>query len=377
MAFRKSLAHRLYSIAKASSSSSHHNSAPANTFLRKLLASPPPACPDDAGFFRRLLQKRAIFQSAAGPTSRECLALPVGDKLVERLRSMNGERLRLEGFVRPSSLPPKPGEADDDDGVISVEDARKLMRISRLEALKSALRREPRSCVSYSEFVQTCSGCLEGSSPDEVSGLIKMLDQSGIVIVLGNVVFLRPEQISVTDFHGVLLDYGSHPIGNFSFQVAKVIESLIPVAIPHPNDPRREELEEMERTKAEIDLKAENLVRRELWFGLCFLVAQTAGFMRLTFWELSWDVMEPICFYLTSIYFMAGYAFFLRTAKDPSFEGFFESRFVAKQRRLMKQRKFDVGRFNELRRAFDLPQISTPAAPLNCPRRTLLGAMHS
>ena len=125
--------------------------------------------------------------------------------------------------------------------------------------------------------------------------------------------------------------------------------------IPKPvliseDDPRGHELREMEKKKMEIDREAEAGVRRELWGGLAYLMIQTAAFMRLTFWELSWDVMEPICFYVTSFYFMAGYAFFLRTSRDPSFEGFFESRFAAKQRRLMRLENFDVARFLELRR---------------------------
>ncbi|KAK9669929.1 hypothetical protein RND81_13G164600 [Saponaria officinalis] len=134
-------------------------------------------------------------------------------------------------------------------------------------------------------------------------------------------------------------------------QVAKAIHSIIapPVSTGH-NDLRRKELEQMEEQKAEIDLKAESLVRRELWVGLGYMVVQTAAFMRLTFWELSWDVMEPICFYVTSAYFMLGYAFFLRTSKEPSFEGFFKSRFSAKQKRLMKAREFDLERYNELRK---------------------------
>jgi len=87
-------------------------------------------------------------------------------------------------------------------------------------------------------------------------------------------------------------------------------------------------------------------------------VVQTAAFMRLTFWELSWDVMEPICFYVTSFYFMLGYAFFLRTSKEPSFEGFFQSRFSAKQKRLIKACNFDLEKYNELRKAF-YPQYSS------------------
>lgn len=143
-------------------------------------------------------------------------------------------------------------------------------------------------------------------------------------------------------------------------QVVKAIEGLIPlVPMAHPNDPRMKELEAMEKQKSEIDKKADSLVRRELWGGLGYLVIQTVAFMRLTFWELSWDVMEPICFYVTSIYFMAGYGFFLRTSKEPSFEGFYQSRFHAKQRRLMRISNFDLQRYNELRKSY-CPSQSLP-----------------
>ncbi|CAL9178351.1 unnamed protein product, partial [Musa hybrid cultivar] len=137
--------------------------------------------------------------------------------------------------------------------------------------------------------------------------------------------------------------------------VAKAIETVIAPSPARWSDAEREELREMEATKAEIDRSAAAHVRRELCCGLGLLAAQTAAFMRLTFWELSWDVMEPICFYITSIYFMAGYAFFLRTSREPSFEGFFATRFAARQKRLMKARNFDIHRFDELRRASPPP----------------------
>lgn len=134
--------------------------------------------------------------------------------------------------------------------------------------------------------------------------------------------------------------------------MVKAIQSLIPTSHT-PNDPRI--LQEMEEQKAAIDKEARALVQQELWCGLGCFVLQTAAFMRLTFWELSWDVMEPICFFVTSMQFMAGYAFFLRTSKEPSFEGFFHSRFVAKQRRLIKARNFDIEKYNELKRAYRPP----------------------
>ena len=132
----------------------------------------------------------------------------------------------------------------------------------------------------------------------------------------------------------------------------KAIKGLISEPTANENDPRmKEELAEMEKQKVLIDQKAESLVRKELWCGLGYLVIQTAVFMRLTFWELTWDVMEPICFYVTSMYFMAGYAFFLKTSIEPSFEGFFHGRFIAKQKKLMKLHSFDVDKYNQLRKA--------------------------
>lgn len=137
-------------------------------------------------------------------------------------------------------------------------------------------------------------------------------------------------------------------------QLTKSIEGLLPLSqIHNPNDPRRKELNELEAIKTVIDQKAHSLVRRELWAGLGYLIIQTAGFMRLTFWDLTWDVMEPICFYVSSVYFMAGYTFFLKTSREPSFQGFYQSRFEAKQRKLMQSEDFDVGRYDELKKLFN------------------------
>ncbi|KAL0926158.1 hypothetical protein M5K25_004551 [Dendrobium thyrsiflorum] len=234
---------------------------------------------------------------------------------------MMQDRIRIDSFV-----PPPPPHVREEEGemskmVISVADLRKVLKASQIEAARAKLRGIPSSYVGYSEFAEICREAAVGS--DECAREIAAaLDHSGAVIVLADVVFLRPEQL------------------------ARAIESVI---TPQPIPLRTNELKEMEVEKAAIDRKAEAQVRRELWAGLGLLLIQTAGFMRLTFWELSWDVMEPICFFTTSLYFMLGYAFFLRTAKEPSFEGFFSSRFAAKQKRLMKSHGFNLSKFNALR----------------------------
>lgn len=134
------------------------------------------------------------------------------------------------------------------------------------------------------------------------------------------------------------------------------MQELMPMHQLNHEKERMKELEEMEVVKTSIDNKAESLVRKEMWSGLGCLVIQTTAFMRFTFWDLTWDVMEPICFYLTSTYFITTCIFFLKTSKEPSFQGFFQARFSTKQNRLMKVRNFDLQRYNELQRAHYPPK---------------------
>ncbi|KAM0970536.1 hypothetical protein ACFX15_017990 [Malus domestica] len=357
MAFKKTLAERLFNISKAStqtlrncrisSSAVHTRPAPKP---RETRIAPDPG---DNAIFRRFLHKRS---SAGNFQKQEIWSLPMGANLMEKLKvvAIGRDRIRLDGLAPPE---PEWKSSPMEKSGLTTEETKKLLRVAQLEAVKSKLREVQKSWVSYPEFVGICrEGCAD---PDMGIGFAKSLDENGSVIVLGNSVCLRPEQI------------------------AKAIQELIPLpgTRTNSNDPRIRELEDMERHKFEIDRKAESLVRKELLCGLGYLVVSTAGFMRLTFWELSWDVMEPICFFVTSMYFIAGYAFFLRTRKEPSFEGFRQIRFEAKQKRLMKLENFDVGRYDELRKAC-CPYSSassemTLSTAFDGAKRMQFGSLHS
>ncbi|KAK8587054.1 hypothetical protein V6N13_086061 [Hibiscus sabdariffa] len=332
MALRKTLAEKLCNIWRISSPALTNCRIPSPAVQNRMAQSPGKATRamkvdipgDGKGMFRRFHHKGAM----ASPAVRK---LPMGEDLMERLR----DGIRLDGLVPVLEATSAMSEAPT--LCLSAEEAKKLLKAAQLEVVKSKLRETGKTWISYADFIRIC----RESCSDEEQGLqyAKMLDESGCAIVLGNIVVLRSEQ------------------------VAKVLEGLIPLPGSMSNDRRRKQLMELEKKKAMIDSEADSMVRRELRLGLAFLVVQTAGFARLTFWELTWDVMEPICFFLSSMYFMAGYAFFLRTSKEPCFEGFYQGRFAAKQKQLFQAYNFDVRRYNELKAMFPSTSQQLSSAP--------------
>lgn len=100
--------------------------------------------------------------------------------------------------------------------------------------------------------------------------------------------------------------------------------------------------------KEEIDLKAHKQMRVVLWSGLVALTLQVLIFFRLTFWELSWDIMEPIAFFATAGGLICGYTYFLITSRDPSYQDFMQRLYHSRQRKLFRKQNFDIKRFKEL-----------------------------
>ncbi|KAM7269650.1 hypothetical protein ACFE04_025147 [Oxalis oulophora] len=223
---------------------------------------------------------------------------------------------------------------------VTMEDTKKLLKLYHIEKLRKKLKKIPESQIEYSEFVQICSE----ESKDKHEGLefARMLNECGSVIVFGNIVLLKPDQ------------------------VIKSIESLISHLIEKPDDPRRKELEELHNIKLSIDREAMTQVRKEISLGLGYFVLQTLGCMRLTFVNWTWDVMEPICYFVTSIHFAIAYSFFLKTSTEPSFEGYSRRRFQTKQNKLIELKNFDVNRYNKLCNLFGSPNFYKPI--VNAPK---------
>merc|ERR1711916_349563 len=94
-----------------------------------------------------------------------------------------------------------------------------------------------------------------------------------------------------------------------------------------------DEIKPMAEVKAMIEKKADASASRMMFVGLMGAVAQITLVARLTFWEFSWDIMEPVSYVLMIGQAVALHFFYQVTKSDPdSYSGL---------REYFRRRKFE------------------------------------
>jgi hypothetical protein len=73
------------------------------------------------------------------------------------------------------------------------------------------------------------------------------------------------------------------------------------------------ELEPLEIQRQQLEKGAETRSNVFVWGGLAFMAVQFGFLARLTWWEYSWDIMEPVTYFVTYATSMAFYAYFVLT----------------------------------------------------------------
>ncbi|KAL8137207.1 hypothetical protein V2J09_003208 [Rumex salicifolius] len=242
-------------------------------------------------------------------------------------------------FSRFKSNTPNRGSGTEKNGnasvpetdSISFEEAKKLLRLVNVESLKMKLGMEGKEVIGYSELLKTCQGMGVARSADEAASFARVLDDAGVILLFRDRVYLYPDK------------------------VVDLVKRSVPLALTSEEDPRREELKKLQEAKEEIDRLAHRQVRCILWSGLGVGLIQVGLFFRLTYWEFSWDVMEPIAFFSTTAGLVIGYAYFLFTSRDPTYQDLMKRLFLSRQRKLGQKYKFDYNRFKELERKCKCP----------------------
>lgn len=78
---------------------------------------------------------------------------------------------------------------------ISFAEAKRLMRLVNVEALKSKLCTEGKEVISYCELLEVCESIGVARSPDEAASFARVLDEAGVVLLFRDKVYLQPDKV--------------------------------------------------------------------------------------------------------------------------------------------------------------------------------------
>ncbi|XP_027760372.1 calcium uniporter regulatory subunit MCUb, mitochondrial isoform X4 [Empidonax traillii] len=114
-------------------------------------------------------------------------------------------------------------------------------------------------------------------------------------------------------------------------------------------DHLKEELLPLEQMKARIMNSADAKTSRLLWVGLALMSTQGGALAWLTWWVYSWDIMEPVTYFITYGSAMAFYAYFVLTKQDYIYPHAKDRQFLHYFYRKSKKQHFNVERYNKLK----------------------------
>lgn len=203
--------------------------------------------------------------------------------------------------------------------------AASLLQSIQVYTLREALERESEHRVQmpYSELIEKCRETRAALSREDAVRLCEALSTAGVVLRYKDIVYLRPEDVA-----DMILQALPETQGNLKGGL----------------DTLREQITTMENEKKIIDSDAEKRIRMFTWAGLFVLVAQFFLFLRLTYWELSWDVMEPVAYFFSTFCGILAYIYFLATHEEFGYQALREKLGQHYVNKDMKKKNFNIDR---------------------------------
>uniref|UniRef100_A0A4W4F8X4 Calcium uniporter protein n=1 Tax=Electrophorus electricus TaxID=8005 RepID=A0A4W4F8X4_ELEEL len=125
------------------------------------------------------------------------------------------------------------------------------------------------------------------------------------------------------------------------------------------------QLRPLEKVKEELSRKAERRTTWVLWGGMAYMATQFGVLARLTWWEYSWDIMEPVTYFITYGTAMAMYAYFVLTRQEYIYPDARDRQYLLFFHKGVKRTRFDIEKYNQLKDAIaeaelDLKRLRDP-----------------
>ena len=86
----------------------------------------------------------------------------------------------------------------DKNSSMSFAEARRLMRLVNVEALKRKLGMEGKEIIGYSELIQACESVGVARSKEEAAAFAQILDEAGVILLFRDKVYLHPNKVEIS-----------------------------------------------------------------------------------------------------------------------------------------------------------------------------------
>lgn len=111
----------------------------------------------------------------------------------------------------------------------------------------------------------------------------------------------------------------------------------------------KQQLSPLEKMKAQLSRTAGFHTSRVVWTGMALLSVQGGALAWLTWWVYSWDVMEPVTYFITYATSMGAFAYYVLTKQDYIYPDMKDRQFLHYFYKGASKKKFDVEKYNELK----------------------------
>ncbi len=225
---------------------------------------------------------------------------------------------------------PAPGEGKDKNIIDNLLRTHDIVHLAE-ELEEIGKSRETMSLDELTHAVRTSTS--PPSSDAETASKVRLLEQSGRVLVLEDMVYLHPRDVT----QAVLRVLPGVPSKVYGMSNAE-LEQL------------KTEFDSMTKHYETARRRAESRSRTIVSSGLLVLCLQLAAFVRLTYYEFSWDVMEPLSYFVGLANAIAVYVYYLWNRRDFSYETWQSSLEGKYAERALHGKGFDINRYGALAR---------------------------
>lgn len=109
------------------------------------------------------------------------------------------------------------------------------------------------------------------------------------------------------------------------------------------------QLAPLDELKTSLDTQANKTSDFIMNAGLAFLVVQWVALVRLTWWESSWDTMEPVCYFMSTANAILGYIWYIIFKKDYTYESLANITATKRQQKLYTRHGLNLVEWSNLK----------------------------